>query len=65
MVHDVQDAEDFRRSLLQGLQRLNAVGYGQEGSGLELDLVYNPNGAFLAPEQATLEQAYRCVWTNI
>ena len=47
--------------LLQGLQMLNAVGYGREGSGLELDLVYNPNGAFLAPAQAALEAAYRTV----
>ena len=38
---------------------LNAAGYGQPGTGLELDLVYNPNGAFLAPQQATLEEAYR------
>jgi hypothetical protein len=40
---------------------LNAVGYGREGSGLELDLVYNPNGAFLAAGQAALEEAYRAV----
>ncbi len=46
---------------LQGLQMLNAVGYGREGSGLELDLVYNPNGAFLAAGQAALEEAYRAV----
>lgn len=44
----------FQRSI-QGLQMLNAAGYGQAGSGLQLDLVYNPNGAFLAPAQATLE----------
>lgn len=31
----------FERSIL-GLQRLNAAGYGMEGSGLQLDLVYNP-----------------------
>jgi len=48
-------------SALQGLQMLNAAGYGREGSGLELDLVYNPNGAFLAPAQAPLEEAYRSV----
>ena len=40
---------------------LNAAGYGCEGSGLDLDLVYNPNGAFLAPAQAALEEAYRSV----
>ena len=44
----------FGRSIA-GLQALNAVGYGRPGSGLELDLVYNPGGPFLAPDQATLE----------
>lgn len=38
---------------------LNAVGYGKEGSGLSLDLVYNPNGIFLAPPQSSLESAYK------
>jgi hypothetical protein len=47
------------QSLLQGLQKLNAVGYGQPGSGLKLDLVYNPGGAFLAPSQTQLEPAYK------
>lgn len=44
----------FDRSI-KGLQALNAVGYGQPGSGLQLDLVYNPNGIFLAPAQSKLE----------
>lgn len=48
----------FRRSL-DGLRRLNARGYGQPGSGLHLDLVYNPQGAELPPPQAALEDAYR------
>jgi radical SAM/Cys-rich protein len=48
----------FRRSIA-GLKKLHALGYGVEGSGLVLDLVYNPNGAFLAPSQATLEPAYK------
>jgi radical SAM/Cys-rich protein len=48
----------FRRSIA-GLQMLNAAGYGHPGSGLTLDLVYNPSGAFLAPAQATLEAAYK------
>ena len=38
----------FQRSI-EGLQALNRAGYGQPGTGLLLDLVYNPNGAFLAP----------------
>ncbi len=40
------------------LQRLNAVGYGSEPH-LPLDLVYNPSGPFLPPEQACLEADYR------
>lgn len=48
----------FGRSIA-GLQALNAVGYGVPGSGLTLDLVYNPGGAFLAPPAATLEPLYR------
>ena len=44
----------FDRSI-KGLQALNAVGYGQPGSNLQLDLVYNPNGIFLAPAQSKLE----------
>ena len=38
------------------LRRLNELGYGRE---LELDLVYNPGGAFLPPDQQELEAAYR------
>lgn len=48
----------FQRSI-RGLQLLNAVGYGQPGSGLHLDLVYNPNGVFLAPPQSKLQDAYK------
>ncbi|MDE2570285.1 MAG: arsenosugar biosynthesis radical SAM protein ArsS [Sphingomonadales bacterium] len=44
---------------IAGLQRLNALGYGQEGSGLLLDLVYNPQGPSLPPDQAALEVDYR------
>jgi radical SAM/Cys-rich protein len=48
----------FERSI-QALQRLNEVGYGKEGSELELDLVFNPGGASLPPEQAALELDYK------
>ena len=44
----------FERSI-NGLRALNAAGYGQPGTGLTLDLVYNPNGAFLAPPTSTLQ----------
>ena len=44
---------------ITGLQMLNALGYGREGSGLEIDLVYNPGGAFLPPPQEALEKDYK------
>ncbi|NOX76265.1 MAG: radical SAM/Cys-rich domain protein, partial [Gammaproteobacteria bacterium] len=48
----------FKRSL-DGLKRLNALGYGREASGLILNLVYNPAGAFLPPSQSVLEHDYK------
>jgi radical SAM/Cys-rich protein len=44
---------------IRGLRRLNALGYGRAGSGLELNLVYNPQGATLPPAQAALEADYK------
>ncbi len=44
---------------IRGLQRLNALGYGQPGSGLVLNLVYNPQGASLPPPQAALQDDYK------
>ncbi len=44
---------------IEALQLLNALGYGQEGSGLMLNLVYNPLGPELPPPQAELEADYR------
>ncbi|PKN59419.1 MAG: radical SAM protein [Deltaproteobacteria bacterium HGW-Deltaproteobacteria-14] len=41
------------------LQRLNARGYGVAGTGLLLDLVYNPGGPTLPPPQAALEGDYK------
>ncbi len=41
------------------LRRLNILGYGQEGSGLDLDLVSNPAGAFLPPAQAAAERRFK------
>ncbi|MBI5040744.1 MAG: arsenosugar biosynthesis radical SAM protein ArsS [Gammaproteobacteria bacterium] len=44
---------------LRGLQRLNALGYGKPGSGLLLNLMYNPVGPALPPSQCALETDYR------
>jgi radical SAM/Cys-rich protein len=38
---------------------LNDVGYGLEGSGLWLNLVYNPTGAMLPPDQVSLEKDFK------
>jgi radical SAM/Cys-rich protein len=38
---------------------LNAIGYGMPGSDLRLDLVYNPTGAFLPPDQSGLERDFK------
>jgi len=43
---------------IAALKKLNALGYGQ-GKALKLNLVYNPNGTFLPPPQAALEQEYK------
>jgi radical SAM/Cys-rich protein len=48
----------FERSIA-GLRRLNALGYGHDGSGLLLNLVYNPQGPSLPPPQGPLEADYR------
>lgn len=48
----------FDRSI-KALKMLNQVGYGKAGSGLLLDLVYNPTGAFLPPSQDMLQQQYK------
>jgi len=44
---------------IRALQLLNRLGYGQPGPGLELNLVYNPQGPLLPPAQAGLESDYR------
>jgi radical SAM/Cys-rich protein len=48
----------FKKSI-NALKRLNAAGYGRDGTGLELDLVSNPTGAFLPPSQAQAEERFR------
>ena len=50
----------FEKSI-RGLQQLNALGYGRDGSGLMLNLVYNPQGPSLPPPQEALEADYRRV----
>ena len=56
---DAQRGEGVFEKSIKALQMLNAVGYGQENSGLELDLVYNPAGAFLPGSQSSLEKEFK------
>ncbi|MFN0040541.1 MAG: arsenosugar biosynthesis radical SAM (seleno)protein ArsS [Burkholderiales bacterium] len=48
----------FEKSIL-GLQMLNRLGYGAQGSGLKLNLVHNPVGAFLPAKQNAAETQFR------
>lgn len=60
-----QDRTDRQRgngvfdASIRALQLLNRAGYGKEGSGMKLNLVYNPSGAFLPSGQIALETTYR------
>ncbi|HEC16032.1 MAG TPA: radical SAM/Cys-rich domain protein [Sedimenticola sp.] len=56
---DHQRGKGVYAASIRGLQRLNAAGYGREGSGLCLNLVYNPAGPELPPPQEALEADYR------
>ena len=56
---DAQRGEGVFDRSIRALKMLNAVGYGVEGSGLSLDLVYNPSGAFLPGNQVSLEREFK------
>ena len=56
---DAQRGKGVFDKSISGLQLLNSFGYGMKDSHLQLDLVYNPLGAYLPPEQSGLEQDYR------
>ena len=56
---DQQRGKGVFESSLAGLRQLNALGYGQPDSSLTLNLVYNPLGPVLPPDQANLEAAYK------
>jgi radical SAM/Cys-rich protein len=56
---DSQRGEGVFDKSIRALQMLNAEGYGVEGSGLVLNLVFNPAGAFLPGDQASLEKEYK------
>ena len=56
---DKQRGEGVFDHSIKALQELNAVGYGMPDSDLRLDLVYNPSGAFLPGDQASMEKDFK------
>jgi radical SAM/Cys-rich protein len=56
---DAQRGSGVFRKSIEAMKRLNREGYGAEGSGLALNLVYNPVGPYLPPSQASLEADYK------
>ena len=58
---DRQRGDGVYARSIDGLRRLNALGYGDGASGLVLNLVYNPQGPVLPPPQAALEADYKRV----
>jgi radical SAM/Cys-rich protein len=56
---DAQRGEGVFQKSIEGMRRLNSLGYGRPGSGLTLNLVYNPVGAFLPPKQEGIEAQFK------
>jgi radical SAM/Cys-rich protein len=56
---DAQRGKGVFDKSIEGLRRLNAAGYGDPRTGLLLNLVYNPQGVSLPPNQTALEADYK------
>jgi radical SAM/Cys-rich protein len=56
---DAQRGQGVFDKSIAALRKLNGLGYGREGTGLTLNLVYNPAGAYLPPKQANIEAHFR------
>ena len=56
---DSQRGKGVFKKSIEALILLNKLGYGENGTNLILDLVYNPTGATLPPSQQDLEESYR------
>lgn len=56
---DAQRGQGVFEQSITALRLLNSLGYGQPDTGLTLNLVYNPTGAFLPPAQAAIEAEYK------
>jgi radical SAM/Cys-rich protein len=58
---DSQRGDGIFQMSVDALNKLNDLGYGHKGTGLELNLVSNPTGAFLPPDQVQTEKRFRQV----
>jgi len=47
------------KKVISALRHLNKLGYGKEGTGLEIDIMFNPADASIAPDQHMLENVYK------
>jgi radical SAM/Cys-rich protein len=61
---DKQRGDGVFDKSIKALQMLNEIGYGLKDSGLKLDLVYNPSGAFLPGDQMALENDFKKALKN-
>lgn len=56
---DAQRGDGVFEKSIEALRLLNGLGYGREETGLQLNLVYNPVGAFLPPRQEAIERQFK------
>jgi radical SAM/Cys-rich protein len=56
---DAQRGKGVHGSSIRALQLLNSFGYGKEDAGLQLNLMFNPGGAYLPPAQEQLQSDYK------
>ena len=56
---DGQRGKGVHKESIEALQKLNQLGYGMPNNDLTLNLVYNPGGPYLPPEQTQLETDYK------
>ncbi len=58
-VVDRQRGRGTYKKAIAALKMLNGLGYGREGTPLELDILFNPAGTSLAPDPQILETAFK------
>ncbi len=58
-VADRQRGKGTYKKVISALKRLNSLGYGREGTSLELNIAFNPAGTSILSDGASLDRAYR------